>query len=108
MTRSVNELINQLINDGGDCRTAPATPGQLKIAYTPQSLDSNYRSNPWGRGPLSLGRGSSSTPRRPSSSTTSYPHKKALKIPAPGTGVHSEVKNSNTLNRLDIIITQYH
>ena len=28
MTRSINELIN----DGGDCRTAPATPGLLKIS----------------------------------------------------------------------------
>ena len=26
---SVNELINDSINDGGDCRTAPATPGLL-------------------------------------------------------------------------------
>ena len=25
----MNESINQSINDGGDCRTAPATPGLL-------------------------------------------------------------------------------
>ena len=27
----VNQSINQSITDGGDCRTAPATPGLLKI-----------------------------------------------------------------------------
>ena len=27
---SLTQLINELINDGGDCRTAPATPGLLK------------------------------------------------------------------------------
>ena len=27
----MNELINQSVSDGGDCRTAPATPGLLKI-----------------------------------------------------------------------------
>ena len=25
--------MNQLINDGGDCRTAPATPGLFNICY---------------------------------------------------------------------------
>ena len=27
----MNELINKLMSDGGDYRTAPATPGLLKI-----------------------------------------------------------------------------
>ena len=26
----MNESVDELINDGGDCRTAPATPGLLK------------------------------------------------------------------------------
>ena len=29
--QTMSELINQLINYGGDCRTAPATPGLLNI-----------------------------------------------------------------------------
>ena len=28
---SINESMNEWINDGGDCRTAPATPGLLNI-----------------------------------------------------------------------------
>ena len=27
----MTESVNESINDGGDCRTAPATPGLLKI-----------------------------------------------------------------------------
>ena len=30
---SLNQSINQLINDRGDCRTAPATPGLLNISH---------------------------------------------------------------------------
>ena len=29
----MNELMNEWINHGGDCRTAPATPGLLNIKY---------------------------------------------------------------------------
>ena len=29
--QTISELIKQLISDGGDCRTAPATPGVLNI-----------------------------------------------------------------------------
>ena len=29
-----DELVNELINDEGVCRTAPATPGLLKILHT--------------------------------------------------------------------------
>ena len=28
--QTITESVNELINDGGDCRTAPATPGLLK------------------------------------------------------------------------------
>ena len=28
--QTITDLINELINHGGDCRTAPATPGLLK------------------------------------------------------------------------------
>ena len=28
--QTMTELMNRLMNDGGDCRTAPATPGLLK------------------------------------------------------------------------------
>ena len=31
MNDSLNQSINQLINDEGVCRTSPATPGLLKI-----------------------------------------------------------------------------
>ena len=30
--QTITELMNELINDGGDCRTAPATPGLLNIS----------------------------------------------------------------------------
>ena len=29
--QTMTESVNQLINDGGDCRTAPATPGLLNM-----------------------------------------------------------------------------
>ena len=38
-----SDLINQLINDGGVCRTAWATPGLLTI-------EKHKRANVWGEG----------------------------------------------------------
>ena len=29
-----HESLNELISDGGDCRTAPATPGLLNISFS--------------------------------------------------------------------------
>ena len=34
----MSQSVNQLISDEGVCRTAPATPGLLKIAYTKKSI----------------------------------------------------------------------
>ena len=46
MTHSVNESINELINyDGGDCRTAPATPGLL-IKYTSLEIQDYIKPEP--------------------------------------------------------------
>ena len=37
--QTMTELINQLINHGGDRRTAPATPGLLNTVEYTKSLD---------------------------------------------------------------------
>ena len=41
----MNESINQLINDGGDCRTAPATPALLitRVKEEPTILQLYYK-----------------------------------------------------------------
>ena len=31
--QTISESVNELINHGGDCRTAPATPGLLTIYF---------------------------------------------------------------------------
>ena len=31
ISQTMSQSLNQLISDGGDCRTAPATPGLLNI-----------------------------------------------------------------------------
>ena len=36
--KTVNESVNKLISNGGDCRTAPATPGLLKSLSRRTSL----------------------------------------------------------------------
>ena len=36
------DLMNKSINDGGDCRTAPATPGRLKREKKMYFLNSTY------------------------------------------------------------------
>ena len=38
----MHELINELITDRGDCRTAPATLGLLKIDCNAQAQDPNF------------------------------------------------------------------
>ena len=42
----MNQWFNQLMNDGGDCRTAPATPGLLKkiLVFLIQNGTSNNNS----------------------------------------------------------------
>ena len=38
--------MNELINDGGDCRTAPATPGLLIIVNKVQEVLSGFDPSP--------------------------------------------------------------
>ena len=48
----MTDRINQCINDGGDCRTAPATPGLLitEDCTMEQASDSNGATGPGGQG----------------------------------------------------------